>query len=54
MVNTRKLGVSGTAGSIAVLVTWILSSNGVEVPPEAAAAVGTLLGSLMSMFKQDA
>ena len=46
----KKIGVSGTAGAIAILLVWGLNSYGVEVPTEVAQSISTLVASLFTWF----
>lgn len=41
---TPKVAAGGAAGAASILIVWLLSMFGVEVPSEAAAALATLLG----------
>lgn len=36
---------AGTSGAVAILLIWVLSQVGVDVPPEAAAAISTVVAS---------
>lgn len=38
-----KVAAGGLAGSLSVLIVWGLSSLGIEVPPEASAALATVV-----------
>jgi hypothetical protein len=40
---TRKVSAAGAAGAVTILVVFIAGQFGLEVPPEAAAALTTLL-----------
>ena len=44
-----KLGVSGTAGSVAIVLTWVAGLWGINIPPEVAAAIATLMHSLIGL-----
>ena len=52
----NKIGVSGTAGAISILLVWGLNSYGIEVPTEVAQALSILAASMFSWmgFKQNA
>jgi putative flippase GtrA len=46
-----KVAAAGIAGAITTIVIWILNSLlGVEVPPEVAAAITTVLAFLAGYF----
>lgn len=49
-----KVKAGGLAGTVTLLIVIVLGQFGVEVPPEAAAAITTLLGFLAAYFKRDA
>ena len=44
----KKIGISGTAGALGILVVWGLSTMSVEVPTEVAQAISTLIASLFT------
>lgn len=46
----NKIGVSGTASAIAILLVWGLESYGVSVPTEVAQAISALVMSLFTWF----
>ena len=40
---SASIGASGFAAACVVILTWLLGVNGVRVPPEVAAAFGTIV-----------
>jgi hypothetical protein len=40
---TNKVAAAGIGGSVAVVLVWLAGMFGIEVPPEVAAAVTTLI-----------
>lgn len=49
----KKVQAGTAAGAATVLVVFIAGQFGVDVPPEAAAAVSTLLGFAAAYFKRE-
>lgn len=49
MPNT-KVAAGGLAGGISTLIVWGLGAAGVEVPPEVAAALATLVAFGVAYF----
>jgi hypothetical protein len=47
--NSTTVGTVGGAG-LAPLIVWLISLFGADVPPEAAASVGALVGNLIGYF----
>jgi hypothetical protein len=43
MKPQRKVGAAGLAGAVGVILVWVLSLFGVEVPPGVAAAITAVL-----------
>ncbi len=41
---------AGTAGSLAVILVWVISLLGVEVPSEVAAALATVIGAAGAVY----
>lgn len=46
----KKIGVSGTAGAIAIILVWGIESFGFSIPTEVAQAISTLVASLFTWF----
>ena len=45
---TAGAGGAGAGTMLGVIVVWVLTSNGVEVPPEVATSIGGLLALALS------
>lgn len=45
---TRKVAAGSVGGAVGVILIFVLSQFGVEVPAEVAAAISTVLGFAMS------
>ncbi|GAB3475236.1 hypothetical protein [Amycolatopsis cihanbeyliensis] len=43
MTPTRKVGLSGAVGALTVILVWILSGLGVDVPAEVSTAITSIL-----------
>ena len=43
LMPTRKMATVGVAGSITAVLVWSLSMVGVELPPDVASAITTLI-----------
>lgn len=39
----RKVGVGAAAGALTTIAVWVLKQSGIEMPPEVAAALTTIL-----------
>jgi len=51
---TRKVTAAGAVGiPAATILAWVLSINGIQMPPEVAAAAGGLLSTLIAYFVPD-
>jgi hypothetical protein len=50
---TQKVTAGGAAGAAAVLIVFIAGQLGVDVPPEAAAALTVLLASAGAYWKKE-
>ena len=48
-----KVAAAGIAGSLTVLLVFILGQLNFEVPPEVASAVTTIIAFLAGYFKRD-
>ena len=46
----RKVGAGALAGAISALVVWIAGVNRIEIPPEAASALTTVITFITSYF----
>lgn len=44
LLPNRKVAAGGLAGALSVIVVWLLSLAGVDVPGEVASAFTTLIG----------
>jgi hypothetical protein len=53
LTPTKKVTAATTAGAAAILVTFALGQLGVDVTPEAAAAIATVLAFLGGWFKRE-
>lgn len=42
---TSKVTAAGVGGAVAVLISWVLGLFGIDLPPEAAAAIALLLSA---------
>ncbi len=47
-VGPNKAIAAGVAGSVSVLVIWILGTLGITVPPEVSSAATTLVSTLFA------
>jgi hypothetical protein len=47
--NSTTIGTVGGAG-LAPLIVWLIGLFGTEMPPEAAAGVGSVIGNLIGYF----
>ncbi len=47
---TPKVAVGALAGAISVILVWIITKCGIEVPPEIASAFTTVISALASYF----
>lgn len=43
---TAAASGGGSAGAAAILLVWVLTANGIEVPAEVATALGVLISTL--------
>jgi len=43
-VTTTSAGSGGVAGAITLLIVWVLSMRGVDIPPEVASGITVLVG----------
>lgn len=43
---TAKIAASGIGGSVSIVLVWLAGLTGLEVPPEVAAAVTTIISFL--------
>lgn len=50
---TRKVASASAGGAAAVLITFIAGQFGVDVPPEAAAAIATLLAFVGGFYTRE-
>jgi protein-S-isoprenylcysteine O-methyltransferase Ste14 len=50
---TKKVAAGGAAGAVTVLLVFIAGQFGLEVPPEAAAALTTLLAFAAGWLKRE-
>lgn len=50
---TQKVAAGGAASAAAVLIVFIADQLGLEIPPEAAAAIATLLGFAGAYIKRE-
>lgn len=48
-VTVSAAGGTGAAGALAFLIVWVLTANGVDVPPEGGAVITVLLGAVGSV-----
>ena len=48
---TTKVAAAGIGGAVTTLVVWGLQAFGVEVPPEAAVAIGALAAFIAGYLK---
>lgn len=46
-----KVAAGGTAGAATILLVWLLAQAGVDLPPEVASAVTTLIGFAAGWLK---
>jgi putative flippase GtrA len=46
-----KVAAGGAAGAVTVILVFVLSQAGVELPPEVSSAVTVLLSTLAGYFK---
>lgn len=46
----RKVAAAGLGGASAVLIVWVVGLFGVELPPEVAGAITTIVGFLVAYF----
>lgn len=52
---TRKVGSSAIGGALATIVIWAVNAySGVEMPPEIAASITTIIMALIAYFVPDA
>jgi hypothetical protein len=51
-VPTAKVAAASVAGAVTVLLVWIASLSGLDVPPEAASAFTTLTAFLAGYLKK--
>lgn len=51
LVPRKKVAAGAGAGGASILVIWIASQFGLDVPPEVASAFTTLVGTLAGYFK---
>lgn len=42
-VPTNKVAGAGLAGAVSIVIVWALGMTGVDVPPEVASAITTIL-----------
>lgn len=52
--QARSLGASGIAGALAVIIVWILSIVGIQVPADVSAAFLTVFASLIGLYAHKA
>lgn len=50
---TEKVAAAGIAGSLTVLLVWLAGQAGIEVPPEVASAVTTLVAFVAGYLKRN-
>lgn len=54
---TAGAGAGGAGLALAVILVWLLTANGIDVPSEVASAIGSLLsmglGALAAYWKRD-
>jgi len=54
-IPTRKVGSSAIGGALATIVIWAINTySGVEMPPEIAAAITTIIVALIAYLVPDA
>lgn len=46
-----KVQAAGAAGAVTILLVWVASMFGLDVPPEAASAFTTLVATAAGWFK---
>lgn len=54
MAVKRKVQASVLGGAIGVIVTWLISLTGTEVPAEIGGAISTVIGGLLGYIVPDA
>jgi putative flippase GtrA len=54
MKPDRKVAAGGLAGALSIIVVWLMSLGGVDVPGEVAAAFTTILGFVTAYFVKNA
>jgi len=52
MGNKTTVGTTTLGGSVAALAIWVLGLRGVDVPPEAAAAMTVIFGALLGYLRE--
>lgn len=51
LMPVPKVAAAGISGAVTTLVVWILQMAGVDVPPEAAVAIGALAAFIAGYLK---
>ena len=50
---TRKVAAAGVGLPVALILVWILQVNGVKVPPEISAAIGSIISFALAYMIRD-